>query len=271
MNSMGFQSEEVLNAHREEEHVKPYENPYGFLQEQITSALGLDAQGQPKPAQQLNSQEPAALAAPPMSASVSKQGQTPRSKPESAATPMSREASMRRQGSAAGAKAGEVVGTPGRNATPRVGNGRPPAGKQEIPAPQATVTEDPWSNSTIDPQNLFAPLGKALDYVNGNVMADFGTYRSSTPNDTPESSKDSGTSEPTSDIPEGSTLDIDMSLLLDNDLLPDMDKINMEGLEGLDSDLFGAENLDYLLDDMVTDFSKPFQFDSSLYSMDPTA
>ncbi|KAK4113156.1 hypothetical protein N656DRAFT_778690, partial [Canariomyces notabilis] len=110
MNSMGFQSEEALNAHREEEHVKPYENPYGFLQEQITSALGLDAQGQPKPAQQLNSQEPAALAAPPMSASVSKQGQTPRSKPESAATPMSRGASMRRQGSAAGAKAGEVVG-----------------------------------------------------------------------------------------------------------------------------------------------------------------
>ncbi|KXX74351.1 hypothetical protein MMYC01_209819 [Madurella mycetomatis] len=269
MSTAGFQSEEALNAHHQEEHVKPYENPYGFLREHMTATLGLDAQGHPKPFPKPSGQEAVPLAAPPMSASLSKQGQTPRTKTEPGATPMSREASMRRQGSAAGGKAGEGVSTPGRIATPRLGDSRPVAVRQEAGAPQTVLIEDPWLNSTIDPQSLFAPLGSALDLVTGNIMADFGTYRSTTPNDTPESSKDSGVSEPTSDIPEGSTLDIDMNLLIDNDFLSDMDKITMEGYDGLNSDMLGAESYEYLLDDMVTDFSKPFQLDTSLYSMDP--
>lgn len=269
MSTAGFQSEEALNAHCQEEHVKPYENPYGFLREHMTATLGLDAQGHPKPSPKPSGQEAAPLAAPPMSASLSKQGQTPRTKTEPAATPMSREASMRRQGSAAGGKAGEGVGTPGRIATPRLGDGRPAAVRQEAGAPQTVLIEDPWLNSTIDPRGLFAPVGSALDLVTGNIMADFGTYRSTTPNDTPESSKDSGVSEPTSDIPEGSALDIDMNLLIDNDFLSDMDKITMEGYDGLSGDMLGAGSYEYLLDDMVTDFSKPFQFDTSVYSMDP--
>ena len=32
---------------RQEEHVKPFENPFGYLQEQMSATLGLDAQGNP--------------------------------------------------------------------------------------------------------------------------------------------------------------------------------------------------------------------------------
>jgi hypothetical protein len=258
MNSISFQTEEALNAHRQEEHIKPFENPYTFVQEQMAAALGLDAQGLPP------KQEISTPTAPPMSSSLSKQGQTPRIKPDPAAAQMSRGASMRRQGSAAGSKPGETVGTPGRNGpirndrTPRLGDGRLPVAKQEV---------DAWANSTVDPQNLFANLGHSLDAVTGNILSDYGTYRSLTPNDTPESSKDSGASEPTSDIAEGVALDIDLAWQqpIDNDLLWDLNNINMEPF---DSDMIGGDSLQFPLEDMATDFSKPFQFDTSMFSMD---
>ncbi|KAL2016483.1 hypothetical protein VTK56DRAFT_3479 [Thermocarpiscus australiensis] len=276
-NSTGFQTEEALNAHRQEEHVKPFENPFEFVKQQMADALGLDTQGNPKPSPKPSGPEGAAPAAPPMSASLSRQSQTAKGKTELAATPMSREASMRRQGSAQGGKGGENAGTTGKNAatrsdaTPRLGDSKVPTGKQDGGDLKTAMLEDAWDNPTVDPQDLFAKLGSTLDLHTGNIISDLGIYRSLTPNGTPESSKDSGASEPTSDIAESAALNIDLTWQpLDNDLLLDMDNIRMEGLETLDTDMTGAEPFPFSLDDMENDFSKPLRLDTSLYSMDAT-
>lgn len=236
MSSTGFQTEEALNSHREEEHIRPFENPGEFLRENMAAALGLDAHGHSKPPAKAVGQE----AAPPMKTSLSRQGQTPINKADMAATPMSRDGSMRRQGSNNGG--------------------------------QMAPVEEAWTHTTIDPSNLFAGLGSTLDAATGNIMADFGAYRSVTPNDTPEStaSKDSGISEPTSDIAEGAALDIDLSWQpLESDFLLDMNSfsMNMESLEGLDANMFEPQ---FSLDEVSNDFSKPFVFDNSFYSMDPS-
>ena len=271
----GFYSEEALQAHHQEEHVRPNEDPFNFVNEHMTFALGLDLQGHSKT---MASQEP--LGAPPMSLSVSKQGQTPMSKPDFAATPMSRDASMRRQGSSAGVKM-ENAGTPGRNGlqiksenanTPKLADGKLPGARQESEAPQMSVAEDPWANSTIDPQNLFATFAP-LEALPGSLASDMAMYRSLTPNDTPESSKDSGASEPNSDISEGVNLDIDLTWQsMDGEVLMHMTNFNMEGFESGDADMMMAEDNFTIssFDDMTNDYSKPFQFDNSLYSMDPS-
>jgi hypothetical protein len=101
------------------------------------------------------------------------------------------------------------------------------------------------------------------------VVPDFGTYRSLTPNDTPESSKDSGVSEATSDIAETAALDIDLQVQpLDGDLLFDMTNFNMENFESPDMDMFTNESMMFPLEDMQHDFSKPFRVNQELYSMD---
>ncbi|KAK3898043.1 hypothetical protein C8A05DRAFT_38384, partial [Staphylotrichum tortipilum] len=225
MNTTGFANDEALNAHRVEEHVKPYENPLGFAQEQLAAYLGLDAQGQPKP-----SPTPAPMPTPAaMVASRSVQG----------AAAMSRGPSMQRQSSTPGGKPG-----PG--------------------TPQVVVADDAWAGATVDPQELFWGLGQSLEAVTGGFMttipADFGGYRSeSTPNDTPESSKDSGASEPNSDIAGDAALDIDLTMGgmgggsgsggigLDGDLLWEMDNVSMENFElpEVQAGLFGEEMEDF--------------------------
>lgn len=262
--SSGFQTEEALNAHRQEEHVKPFENPLGFLQEHMTAALGLDSQGQPKASPKPSVHDASTPAAVAMSSSLSKQGKAPMGKPEPAAPPMSRAPSMRRQGSAASGKLGENVGTPGRNAPGRAAT-TPQLSEGLIPP------EDPWARQTVDPQNLFANLGPSLDSVAGTtILSDLSAYRSSTPNDTPESSKDSGVSEPTSDIAEGAALDIDLSWQpLDDDVLLGMSNVSLPGMDA--TDMFEGEALQVAMDEMANDFSKPFRFDaSSMYSLDNT-
>jgi hypothetical protein len=263
----GFSTEEARNAHVQEEHTKPNEDPFKFMRENITSTLALDGNGVPKV--KFTGQEVGQASAPAMKTSLSRQGQTPSSKPDSAATPMSREASTRQQGSATGANKSE--------GTPRLADSKLAVVKQETEgAPQLGGMDVPWAGSTVDPQNLFAPYVASEPFGTG-FLVDFTAYRSSTPNDTPESSKDSGASEPNSDISEGANIDIDLSFQpMDNgDLLFDMSSFSMEGLEGmegmdpLDSDFMAPESLEFSeLDDMQTDFSKPFQFDSSMYMMD---
>lgn len=263
MHATGFVTEEALSRHHQEEHVKPNEDPVRFMKENFALAMGLDLQGNPILPSKGNGQDANQFGAPPMGMSLSKQGQTPMSRPDSAATPMSRDASMRRQASA-GVKGPETTGTPGRSQnTPRLAEVKLAEG------PQMAVMEDPWANSTIDPQSLFAGFAP-LESMNGNIFSDISAYRSVTPNDTPESSKDSGASEPNSDIAEGAHLDIDLNWQpIDTDLLLDMNNVNMEGYESLDHDMLGSDPMQFSsLDDMTTDFSKPFQFDTSLYSMD---
>lgn len=263
MHLTGFSTEESRNVHVQEEHVKPNEDPMKFMRENLAATLGLDGSGDPrvKPGGQ-EAGQPSAHA---MNPSLSRQGQTPSNKPDLVATPMSRESSMRQQGAAAG-----MIKTEG---TPRLADSKLHVSKQEIEGSLSLGGSDEQWNSTIDPQNLFAFAGPQEPFGAG-FLGDFTTYRASTPNDTPESSKDSGASEPNSDISEGANLDIDLSWQqLDDDgmVLFDMSSFTMDGLDPLDKDFMGVDSAEFseLDDDMQTDFSRPFQFDSSLYSMDP--
>jgi len=73
-------------------------------------------------------------------------------------------------------------------------------------------------------------------------------------------------------FPERSGLDIGLSWQpLDDDGLVvfDMDSFTMKTLDPLDKDFMGAESFQFSsLADIQNSSSKPFQFDSSLYSMD---
>lgn len=260
----GFATEEARQAHIDQEHIKPYQEPFKFFEENLAVSLGLDSEGHsktpPKSSGQDGSQQ---LFAPSMTTTLSKQGQTPMIKPDLAATPMSRAASMNRQPSAT--KANEIAkSTPGKAVgkienTPKI-----------VEVPQVQLLDDPWAGSTIDPQNLFAQFN--FDPAAGGVISDLSLYRSVTPNDTPESSKDSGVSEPNSDISEGAALEIDMNYQFgETGLLLDMDSFNIEGSidpEALmmnDPSFSNVPPLDYTMD-----FDKPFSLDMSLYSMDTT-
>ncbi|KZL82779.1 c2h2 type zinc finger domain protein [Colletotrichum incanum] len=260
MATTGFPSDQARQAHIQEEHVKPLEDPMKYMQESLAQSLGLDTNGQVKMEAQT---------AQPMGQTLSKQGQTPVS--NTGATPMSRDASMQRTGSKMGGKAQDNKLAMGKTEnTPKMENKQP-----EMAAPAAPM--DAWA-TTIDPQSLFNNLGKFELGANG-VISDMGVYRSLTPNDTPESSKDSGSSEPNSDISEGVHLDIDLNWQpVDVDLLLDMNSINMDGLEGLQD---GGTEFEGLMleeampmeqftnwDEVTNDFNKPFQFDNSMYSLD---
>lgn len=133
-------------------------------------------------------------------------------------------------------------------------------------AQQPTIAEDfGMLNGTIDPQSLFAPAF-SFDPVAGGVISNTSLYRSATPpEDTPESSKDSGASEPNSDIPEAGSLDIDI------DFMPIEDGLFMDGMNldyPADGAFMGAVSSD-LLSDLVASKSYEIQsLDMSLYSMD---
>lgn len=131
---------------------------------------------------------------------------------------------------------------------------------------QPAILEDfGMSNGTIDPQSLFAPAF-SFDPMAGGVISNTNLYRSATPTeDTPESSKDSGASEPNSDIPEAGSLDIDIDFMPIEDGLF-MDSMNLE--YPTDGAFMGAVS-DNLLSDLVASKSYEIQsMDMSLYSMD---
>ncbi|PMB69428.1 hypothetical protein BM221_004070 [Beauveria bassiana] len=236
--SVGFPTEQALKQHVEEDHVKPRQDPVKFVQENLALALGLEMDGTVK--------KGAGEAAQPMTQSGSKQGQ---------------DVAMKRSGSALSRV--QPVGGRGENGTPKT-----TAAEATTPGPV-----DPWATATIDPQALLSNLG----FENGlpTVMNEFLLYRSLTPNDTPESSKDSGASEPNSDISEGAALEIDMNWQnIDTDVLLNM---NNTSLDASGSTLDPSLLLDPLAgpppdwDDMTVDFNKPFQFDTSHYSFDTSS
>lgn len=175
--------------------------------------------------------------------------------PAPGATPMNRQASTSRQGTS-NAKAAEA----------KVG--------QKAPGKQAAKEPDAWADHTIDPLNLFqnlAPETGALGAIN-----ELGVYRSNTPNDTPESSKD-GLSEPNSDLSEGVTLDINVDIFdeswqpfgSDADFLANMTSFNADNQNDLpaleDDPAMVYTTWDDLVDQKM--FDKPFEFDNSLFSM----
>lgn len=250
MADTGFPTEEARKKHHQEVHVQPYEDPQQFMQQSFAAAFGLDEQGQLKPQSQ--------------------------SAPEEA-TSMSREASAKQQGGAPGAAAAQGARI-GDNKS-AAATGPKPADKtvpeQAAPAFQPSqLTMDPLANTTIDPQSLMAPMMHLFDPAAGGVISDMTLYQSTTPpEDTPESSasKDSGASEPNSDIPETANLEIDMNWQnFDDSTLVngmaafgmDMELNSFDGMASLASD-------DMLItEDMLVDLDKPFTgLDSSLYEL----
>jgi hypothetical protein len=175
-------------------------------------------------------------------------------------------ASTSRQGTAAGAatamvKAGSAMGKQSEQKLSGQAGG--------------AASGNAWANASIDPTALLQTLG----YQKGipGIVNDLSAFRSLTPQDTPESTKDSGDSEPNSDISDGAALDIDLNWQnLDTDLLVDLNNTSLEsGLSALDA---SSTTLDPLFlintsgplgdwDDLDADFSKPFELDTSLYHM----
>jgi hypothetical protein len=283
-NINGFENEEALNLHTQEEHVKPLVNPLKYAQEILASVSGLDSQGRAKQPASQPSEEIAPTSVK-MAPSGSKQGQTPNFKGENHSTigtPMMRQVSMNRQGSSASHKPqSQTKASPSTKDESHVQKGRSKQGEQQ-PQQEAKPPADPWANSTIDPHDLaqlFQPFATGADGAISNLEA----YRSITPNDTPESSKD-GTSEPNSDISEGAALDISMDFddnwqpfgPSDSDTLLDLNSFNFGGG---DDDLTMFDNNDASMDanfqqtwdDLVDNsaFDKPFSLDpsSDMYSM----
>ncbi|KUJ20910.1 uncharacterized protein LY89DRAFT_418839 [Mollisia scopiformis] len=275
-----FDNQEALDAHRSEEHV--IADPLKFVQDTLASGTGLDAQGQPKKAsgQEASYAPTTAPTSVKMMKAGSKQAHTPTVKGENtsaATTPMNRQVSMHRQGSAAGGKPNVQSNT--TSAKDASSKSHPVSKEQPKTEPQPSAPVDPWANATIDPTELYQTF-QPYETGAGGAISDMNVYRSITPNDTPESSKD-GVSEPNSDISEGVGLDINLDLDLfdpkwvpfgpnDADTLFDMDSYNFNG--GMDDlvmfdDDQKAGNFGLWDEVDPSALDKPFSFDPSFHSM----
>ncbi|KAH6720050.1 hypothetical protein BKA61DRAFT_228493 [Leptodontidium sp. MPI-SDFR-AT-0119] len=277
--NVGFESPEALKAHTQEEHIRPLENPLKYVQENLAATLGLDSQGQLKKSAAALELESGPAAAK-MTASGSRQGQTPTIKGENTpagATPMNRQVSMNRQGSTTGGKTNlPPKSVPSKDALGKAQPGQKDANKQKENQVEV-VAPNPWATATIDPHDLYQSF-QPFETGAGGAISDINVYRSITPNDTPESSKD-GISEPNSDISDGVGLEISLDIFDDKgmlfgpgdtDGLFDMSGFNVNGEDDLA--MFDADPpaINYQSwDDMVdtSAFDKPFSFDTALYSM----
>lgn len=259
--SHGFDSEGAMKYHHNEEHIKPQQDPLGFVQGSLTMLLGLDANGQPQRAPIPIS---GPTSAPKMDMSSSKQGATP--KDRMAPSPASTNK--------------DVQNKPGFG--PKISQPSPnTATKADEKQTEDMPLEDPWSTSGMDPDDVLKTFG-AFDSAPGFGLTDAGAYRSATPNDTPESSKD-GLSEPNSDISENLDLHITMESGFADDWQPfgmgdygmgdidsgvyDMEKMNVNASEEVDMFAEPPPMNNINFGDFVVDFDKPFVFDTSHYSM----
>lgn len=287
----GFDKEEDRKRHIEEEHVKPLQDPLKFVEENLRSTMNLDAQGRPKTTLAPASDAATAPSPAVMIKAGSKQGQTPNLKAAStpsgsAATPMMRQASMNRQSSSMGKNVSQANSKP--QAVPKdspVQNQKPVENRQGVATAQEVPAVDPWAN-TINPVDLFQQFSE-FDSGTGLAISDMNVYRSITPNDTPESSKD-GISEPNSDISDGVNLDINLDIFDDSwpafgvsdaeamgsmNMNMNMD-MNMDDfvVTGEDLSMFEEEKPSFMMrswDDVdVGAFDQPFVMDTSLFSFD---
>jgi len=180
-----------------------------------------------------------------------------------AGTPMSRQGSMIRQGSTNDPKS----------------KVKADAGKAPALSSQAATAVDPWANSTIDPQELFATF-KGFDSGLGGI-SDMNMYRSITPNESPESDQTAVTD--TSDLSDGVGLDISLDINFDDSWQPfdggDIDGLG-GGLNDFDFGISGEEDIAMptveddpsmmnfqTWDDAPQDFDRPYEFDTTGFSM----
>ncbi|KAI1773685.1 hypothetical protein F4818DRAFT_421423 [Hypoxylon cercidicola] len=228
---IGFATDEALRAHHEEAHVKPYEDPVGFVLSRTRDALGLDENGK-------SVGPPKVAYRPRESSSMQRQASAPGSKPTE-------------PGKANGGKSGASK----PESAARNGNGA--AGPAQPVAP-----ETDWAQMTVDPQDLF---GNILGGGGNGAISDMNVYRAISPNDTPESTgKDSSSSEPNSDVSEGVSLNLTLDMGFDT-WQP------FEGNRYTNIDTGTSENAMpvFSWDDVNIDFDQPWPgLDTSLYSLD---
>lgn len=256
----GYATEEALQQHVEEEHVKPKANPLRFCLDNLAAALGLGPGGTAKKEQGPSQAQQLKATGPAMSRTASKQAQTPGNL--GVQTPRSLDGGVGMTWSASSqghnAKAGAVKTAASTSGSP-----------------------DPWASSSLDAQELVNKLG----FPNGisSVALDPAVLRSLTPKDTPESSKDGGPSEPNTeaagDAASGDpglgdswyTLDdMDMDMVFDIDQAaaggeaadPSLNKVSMDP-----SLLTDAGGLEPDWDDLGLDLQGPFTVDASQLSM----
>lgn len=169
--------------------------------------------------------------------------------------------------SAQAGTAGGLASQDGRSADkPGAAPGGPDGNTAAVDLQQPhTIEKSGLATGTIDPQTLFAPAYN-FDPIAGGVISNTSLYRSATPNeDTPESSKDSGTSEPNSDIAEASSLDIDIDLAAFN-----YDSLYLDSPgtydHGDDEGNYAANMIAHIASEHS--YEIPQHIDMSLYSMD---
>ena len=243
----GFATAAALARHRAEEHeVKqpPIEDPLEYALGAVAEGMGLNKDGSAKAtkASQTAPKVDTPAESQKMAATLSKTGQTPKAKNDSA-TPMDRPVT---QGAPAGGKAisptssllktpqATVVKTPGTASTGMKGvqsktDKESPAKVQSMPAKGAPRTPPSlWNDSTISPDNLMHCF-EGLDSLQG--IGAFHNVQSLTPAYTP-SSKDNGSTH-SSDISEHDNLQINLGVDLDTTWNPF--SLNDDGLSnGLD-------------------------------------
>ncbi|KAI8634638.1 hypothetical protein F5Y19DRAFT_485646 [Xylariaceae sp. FL1651] len=272
--SIDFGTEEARRKHVEEEHTKPAEDPMKFVSDSLAEALGLDVNAKLKKMPVAGGNAPSPGSVP---GDVSKQAQTPLGRAE--IMPTSRGSPMGRQSSTTGSRPNELIKTiAGKVGTPKPDSGMKPVDSTTPTTvagggamPQLVGSE--VMGTTIDPQDLFSTV-TGLEMGGGGAISDMNVYRAITPNDTPESSKDSAASEPNSDLSEGVALNLTLDMGFDTwhpfagGQYVDLDSANLD-LGDVDN-LTGSAFPDFTWDEVNPDFSKPFSLDTSLYSLDTT-
>lgn len=247
MHPMGFATDAALQTHMMEEHIKPRQDPEKFAIGSFADYLGLDVDGKPKVAID-NSNNVKSV---PMASNLSRQGQN-----HPTAMPMARGSPMIKQESSTGSQATDAFKS---------------AASKAVRQPTAA---DMFFGNTIDPQDLYHNMG-LLESGGGGAISNMDVYRSITPNDTPESSKDSALSEPNSDVSEGVGLNVYLDLGMDewepfggthfgNSMDPAMDAGDFPAM--------GDQVGDHLIhwDDVHNDFNTEVKLDMSMYSLDTT-
>ncbi|KAI0455544.1 hypothetical protein F5B21DRAFT_193129 [Xylaria acuta] len=260
---IGFPTAEALHKHTQEEHIKPADDPMKFAVDGLAEVLGLDANGKLKNVATAGGNAQ-------LSGDTSKQVQTP---PGKAELVNSREVSMKRQGSMTGSKPNELVktiagkvGTPKPDSSSKAVDGATPIATANGGAALQGAVGEPMG-TTIDPQELLSAV-TGLEMGGNGAILDMNVYRSLTPNDTPESSKDSAASELNSDVSEGVALNVTLDMGFGT-----WDPFAL-GHEAPTLDLENYDNMpavpypDFSWDEVNPDFDKPFTLDTSFFSLE---
>ncbi len=273
----GFEDEAALESHKLEEHINPTKKPDQYVLGELAVMLALEPDGTAR--KQTNT-------APHQGANTGSQSILKTENfPSTFGATMDRQASLNGvKASPANSKSSKTTKT----TEAKEASQKPKSGKLPESMMQTFMKEEnPWADAAVNPQDLLHNF-QSSETGAGGAISDMNVYRSITPNDTPESSKDSGISEPTSDISEGVDLsiglefngwqpfgagDADELLALSNITVNPDEKMDMDMDMNIDmdmGDMFGNENSQYVpwsdfMDQSL--FDKSFSMDTSLFSM----